>query len=291
VEGIEAHVSGIACNVAAGLAALGTPVRLTAITGTDEVGRLIRSHLATIANLEVTYIDLPESPQTVVLLGDDGDRSVLSDLKDAPSAALGDSPQLERCSAFVPVAIPANLPAVERAVSAGTPVFVDIQSVAAIDDPAKEPFCRAATVLAMSGSRVTGEPEQWLRRIGELYGTPVMVLGLGERGAMLAQDGGRQIDHVAAVTASVRSTVGAGDALWACFIDGYLRGADPLWALQRAVAAAGHKIASIGGTQGLATTTILDEMGWGTPGRKSRLPPRAREVQLQGDRPKEGGRR
>ncbi|MDP9234819.1 MAG: GNAT family N-acetyltransferase [Actinomycetota bacterium] len=266
VDGIEAHVSGIACNVAAGLAALGTPVRLTAITGTDEVGRLIRSHLATIAHLEVTYVDLPESPQTVVLLGDDAGRSVLSDLKGAPSAALGDGPELEGCSAFVPVAIPANLPALERAAGAGIPVFVDIQSVAALDDPAMEPFCRAATVLAMSGSRITGEPEQWLRRMGEHYGTRVMVLGLGQRGAMLARDGGRQIDHVPAVVGPVKSTVGAGDALWACFIDGYLRGADPLWALQRAVAAAGHKVASIGGTQGLATTAVLEQMGWGPPG-------------------------
>jgi sugar/nucleoside kinase (ribokinase family)/RimJ/RimL family protein N-acetyltransferase len=266
VDGIETHVSGIACNVAAGLAALGTPVRLTAITGTDEVGQLIRAHLATIVGLEVTYVDLPESPLTVVLLGANGGRAVLSDLKEAPSASLGDGPQLDGCSAFVPVTIPANLPAVEKALSAGVPVLADIQSVASPDDPAKEPFCRAATVLAMSGSRITGEPDRWLRRMGELYGTPLMVLGLGDRGAMLGRDAGKQIDLVPAVAAPVRSTVGAGDALWACFIDGYLRGADPLWALQRAVAAASYKVTSVGGTRGLATTQVLDEMGWGPPG-------------------------
>jgi sugar/nucleoside kinase (ribokinase family)/RimJ/RimL family protein N-acetyltransferase len=266
VDGIEAHVSGIACNVAAGLAALGTPVRLTAITGTDEVGHLIRSHLATIANLEVSYVDVPESPQTVVLLGEDGGRVVLSDLKGAPSASLGDGPDLDGCSAFVPVGIPANLPALEKAVSAGIPVLADIQSVEAVDDPAREPFCRAATVVAMSGSRITDEPEQWVRRMGELYETPLMILGLGDRGAMLGRNAGRQIDLVPAVPSPVRSTVGAGDALWACFIDGYLRGADPLWALERAGAAASYKVASMGGTRGFATSAVLDEMGWGPPG-------------------------
>jgi sugar/nucleoside kinase (ribokinase family)/RimJ/RimL family protein N-acetyltransferase len=266
VDGIEAHVSGIACNVAAGLAALDTPVRLTAITGADEVGQLVRRHLAGIRMLDVSYVDVPESPQTVVLLAPDGTRAVFSDLKDTRSVALGAAPDLEACSAFVPVAIPANVSAVRRAVQADLPVLVDVQTIETVTDPDREPFCEAATVLAMSGARIASDPADWLRRMGDRYGTPFMVLGLSDRGAMLARDAGTRIDHVPALTGPVRSTVGAGDALWACFIDGYLKGADPLWSLRRAVAAAGHKVASLGGTAGFATMAVLEEMGWGPPG-------------------------
>lgn len=265
VHGIESHVSGIAWNVAAGLSALGSPVRLTAITGTDRVGRFIRDQLSELPGVDVTYVDLPDSPQTVVLLGGDGSRAVLSDLRAAPSARIGTELDLAGCSAFVPVSIPANLPALARAEEAKTPVFVDIQSVAAVNDPDLEPFCHVAEVLAMSSANIPCSPEEWLRQMGDRYGTPVMVLGLAERGALLARDRGRRIDHVPAAAARVASTVGAGDALWACFVDGYLRSGDALWALERAVVAAAHKVASIGGAQGLITASELQSMGWAPP--------------------------
>jgi ribokinase len=150
-------------------------------------------------------------------------------------------------------------------VEAGTPVFVDIQSVAAVSDPDLEPFCHAAEVLAMSSANIPCSPVEWLRQMGDRYAPPVMVLGLADRGALLARDAGKRIDHVAAAPAQVRSTVGAGDALWACFIDGYLRSGDALWALERAVVAAAHKVATIGGAEGLITASELQSMGWAAP--------------------------
>lgn len=258
VYGAESHVAGVACNVAAGLAALGTPVRLTALAGTDAVGRLVRAELAAIPGLELSYVDLPRSPQTVVLLAPDGGRVVLSDVAGAPTTRLPDGvPDLAGCSAFVPIAVAATEPALARAAELGVRVCVDVAGMADVDEPRKAPFCAAAEVLAMSDSAIPCGPEEWLRRLGDRYGTPVIVLGMGARGALLARDAGRRLDHVPAVPGPVRSTVGAGDALWACFLDGYLRGADPLWCLRRAVVFAGHKVATVGGTQGLLSAAEL----------------------------------
>jgi acarbose 7IV-phosphotransferase len=258
VTGIESHVSGVAGNVAMALSALGMPVRLTAITGNDEVGAVIREHLAAMPGMEVVYVDRPRSPQTVVLKAAGGECVVLSDLAGAPSVDLRDALDLRGCSAFVPVAIEANIPALNQAAELAIPVFVDIQVVAAVDDPEKEQFCRAADVLAMSDTAIPCRPGEWLRRMGERYGTPVMVLGMAERGAMLARDSGRRLDHVPVVSGPVRSTVGGGDALWACFVDGYLRGGDPLRCLRRAVAFAGRKVAAQDGGPGYLSAQELD---------------------------------
>jgi sugar/nucleoside kinase (ribokinase family) len=61
------------------------------------------------------------------------------------------------------------------------------------------------------------------------------------------------------------STLGAGDALCAAFLDGYTRGLDPAAALRRAAVYASAKLAHAGGAQGLLTAGELGRLMAGRP--------------------------
>lgn len=252
--------SGVALNVATALSRLGNSVSLRAITGTDLAGAVVRRHLAGLPGVTVAYTDLPETPLTVALLPAEGDRVILRDAKGGPHAVV-DPAGLAASRALVATNIEANHPLVAAARAAGVPVLVDVQALRSVEDPHNLPFCEAAEVLGMSDAALPCDPEDWLRQVGERFPAAAVVLGRGAQGAMLATDRGRRIVSVPARAAGpVRSVVGAGDALWACFVDGYLRGLDPVHSLRRAVVFAGHKVTSVGGTRGLLTAEELDQL-------------------------------
>jgi len=60
-------------------------------------------------------------------------------------------------------------------------------------------------------------------------------------------------------TRAVFNTIGAGDALFSCFLHDYLRQGDALSALQRAVIFASYKIGAVGAADGFLSAAELDE--------------------------------
>jgi len=96
--------------------------------------------------------------------------------------------------------------------------------------------------------------------------TKIAVIGCGPDGAIGRVRG--EPNAFTAVAASPRpilSTVGAGDALFAAFLDGHLRGLDPRHALARACLYAGWKIGARGAAQGLLTAAELDALEQSAP--------------------------
>ncbi|MGW0226978.1 PfkB family carbohydrate kinase [Actinopolymorpha singaporensis] len=67
--------------------------------------------------------------------------------------------------------------------------------------------------------------------------------------------------HLPAVgTREVVSTVGAGDALFAAFLDGWTRGLEPRAALRRAAYLASWKVGAAGGAAGFLDRAGLDAL-------------------------------
>jgi ribokinase len=56
----------------------------------------------------------------------------------------------------------------------------------------------------------------------------------------------------------VVNTIGAGDALFSSFLDGFLRTKDPYQALRRAMVFASYKIGEKGAAEGFLSRTELD---------------------------------
>ena len=256
-HGVRARPAGVACNSAAAFAALGRPFRWTAVAGTDAIGAVAREFALSLPG-QVRFVDVAESPITVVLTDADGDTAMFSDPKDAVSVAF--DADLSECAALVPTNIRPNYVTVSKAENAGIPVFVDIQGARAIDDEHNAPFCAAAHAAMASHRNLDDRPEQWARALSRRWGIEIVVVGLGADGALVCTDRGRKVEHFATRPGPIASTVGAGDALWACFVDASLNGLDPPAAVRRAVDFAGLKIRTAGGAVGHPSAAELDAL-------------------------------
>jgi ribokinase len=60
-------------------------------------------------------------------------------------------------------------------------------------------------------------------------------------------------------TRTVVNSIGAGDALFSAFLDGYMRTGDPYSALKRAMVFASYKIGGKGAAHGFLSPEALDE--------------------------------
>jgi sugar/nucleoside kinase (ribokinase family) len=191
---------------------------------------------------------------------DGGDRMVVNDPGGAgggrfPYQMLDD---VRDCSYVVLPALDANRPVLAAALAAGVPVVTDVHTLADPDDVHHADFLAAATVLFCSAAESPDPPRARLRALGERFGTPLIVMGCGEHGAVLTADQGRTVTEVpTAVTRPVRCTVGAGDALLAGVIDGLLRGYAPPNAVRRATVFASHAVGEPGGATGFLSDREL----------------------------------
>ena len=256
-NGARARPAGVACHSAAAFAALGRPFSWTAVAGTDAIGAVAREFASSLPG-QVRFVDVAESPITVVLTDGNGGTAMFSDPKDAVSVAF--HADLSGCAALVPTNIRPNYATVEAATDAGIPVFVDIQGARTIDDEHNAPFCAAAHAAMASHRHLDDRPEPWAQNLSRRWGIDLVVIGLGADGALVCTDRGRRVEHIPVRPGPIASTVGAGDALWACFVDASLNGLDPLAAARRAVDFAGLKIRTAGGAVGHPTSSELDAL-------------------------------
>lgn len=263
--GIGSRPSAVGYNIARALHTLGDQVALLSIIGRDPAAALIRASLAADGIDDRSVLGLIDhTPQSVILYDAHGQRHALVDLKNVleqpyPADRFVDAARgcaalilsnIAYCRALLPVAHTLELP-----------IATDVHTLTDLDDPYNLPFLRAASVLFMSGERLPEPPEAWARRVLDRFGAQIVVIGLGERGALLARRAEDSIVHVPAVTTRpVVSTGGAGDALLAAFMHSYIAGADAEIALRKATLFSSYKIGAAASSAGFLDQATLDQM-------------------------------
>jgi len=115
--------------------------------------------------------------------------------------------------------------------------------------------------LFMSDERLPMPPEEWLRAVWSKYSTPVVVIGMGSRGALLGLRSENAMEWIpAARTRPVVNSIGAGDALFSCFLHCYTATGDARAALQRAVVFASWKIGAASAADGFLDSAGLEAL-------------------------------
>jgi sugar/nucleoside kinase (ribokinase family) len=262
---IAIGVSGTAYNVGTALWRLGNQVDLCVTIGADPVAAFVTASLPTDDRLRIIPALVPEQPVTVVLTGQPTHRMVLTDHRAArsyrhqPATA---EPIMQRSDVVVLPVGPVNTGLAEHLAGRAAPraftVACDVHAISALSGP-HEPFCAAADILFMSDERLPLPAGNWLSEVMRRWPVQLAVLGRGARGATLAIRGHRELHHVPAAPAGeIISTLGAGDALCAAFLDGHTRGLPPYQALERATAFAAAKLAAVGGAAGFLTADQLN---------------------------------
>lgn len=94
---------------------------------------------------------------------------------------------------------------------AGVPIATDVHGISNLEDAYNRDIMAVADILFMSAAHIPAAPEAWIRAVLERYGNPMIVLGMGERGALLSVKDDRRIEHFPAITTRpVVNTIGAG---------------------------------------------------------------------------------
>lgn len=243
---------GAGGNVAAWLAALGRPVRLVGRVGDDPFGREALAVLRDSGvRLDVGVDPTAPTGACVVLVGDDGERTMLPDAGANSTLAPADLPVprlREACHVHVsgytllnPGSRDAGREALAQAAAAGVPTSVDVASAAPLEavgaavftrltERVELVFCTLDEAEVLCGSR---DPATVVARLTAHH--PQVVLKLGEQGAWWSGGEGPPVRGPAAdVSQALVDTTGAGDAFAAAYLAAVVVGAPVQEALARA---------------------------------------------------------
>lgn len=263
--GVNSTVSGVGLNIAKALHTLGDNVTFASLIGDDSGGNLTRAELRTLGIADQRVLShLTATPQSVVIYEPSGRRMIFTDLKDVQETPYpfehATSP-LQACDIAVLCNINFSRAMLAEAQRLGKPIATDVHAISNLDDEYNADYMRAAHLLFMSHERLPDSPESWVRQVWQRYATPIVVIGMGAEGALLAVYRDHFIERIPAVqTRPIVNTIGAGDALFSAFVHSYAHHADPYAALKRAVVFASYKIGTAGAADGFINATMLDAL-------------------------------
>lgn len=262
--GIKSEVSGVAYNVAKALLALGNEIQITSFIGRDEEGKRILSKLEDEKiGKQFIYRELKETPVTVALYDQEGKRQIYCDLKDIQEKKVDFAtvePAIKDCDLVVLCNTNFNRSLLRQVKSMGKLIASDVHVVSDINDEYNKEFMEYADILFLSDEQLPCHAEQFIGQLKEKYAAKIIVIGLGKKGALLYQRLEDKICRLEAVqVGEVVNTIGAGDALFSCFLHYYMKGCSPVEALTKAEIFAALKIRYNGAAVGFSSEEIVEE--------------------------------
>jgi sugar/nucleoside kinase (ribokinase family) len=237
--------AGVASHVARVHRALDNDVRLCTLVGRDTAGEAIRAELARDGLDGPGVIESPSSSLGVVLVDPSGRRMGMPHLSELdrieyPFEVLRE--QAEGADLMVLTNAKFVRPLLPRAAALGVPIAVDVHLIDDLDSEYNRPWLERARVVFCSHERLS-DPRGWVAELLRRHPQcEVAGVGMGARGALAGLRDGRIVQVRAVPPARVVNTSGAGDALFATFLDGWLRHGDAGAALRDGVLHASWKV-------------------------------------------------
>jgi ribokinase len=263
--GINSMAAGVGYNITKALTTLGSQVNLLSLIGADFNGDLVKTALAR-DGLSQDYVlqQIPQTATAVILYDKQGKRQINTDLKDIQERTYPQdvfAQALAECALAVLCNINFSRPFLRLAKQAGKPVATDVHTIADLDDEYNRDFMASADILFISDEKLPCSPEEWAERVMAKYGPEIVVIGLGEKGALLAVRSANFMERFPAVyTRPVINTIGAGDALFSAFNYFYQKDHNPYEAIKKAIVFASYKIGERGAAEGFLTETQLNQL-------------------------------
>ena len=205
--------------------------------------------------IDTNYIlpTLKQTPSSVVLFDTDGKRQIYCDLKDIQESSYPfDTSLLENVDLVAACNINYNRPLLHLAKKAGKLIATDVHVLSDIHDEYNREFMDYADILFLSDENINGDYKDFIMSLENAYGNDVIVLGRGDKGALMYVKAEERFYEFPAVSVgNVVNTVGAGDALCSSFVHFYAKGLKADEALMRAQIFASYKIGFDGVTKEL----------------------------------------
>lgn len=263
--GIQSSVSGVAVNIAKAEKMLGNEVYVLSYLGKDMAGDSIIAKIDSVG-IDTQYIkrELQKSPSSIILFDDEGRRKIYCDLTDIQEKMYNASDAeeiIDKCDIAVLCNINFNRELLKVAGKKGKIIATDVHVLNDINDNYNKDFLEAADILFLSDEGIPYNQKEFILNLKDTYNSKVIVLGRGNKGAMMYVREDNSIYDMKAVTVgNVVNTVGAGDALFSAFINYYAKGFTPLEALKRAEIFASNKIGFNGASIGFIDEEAVEEL-------------------------------
>lgn len=259
--GVSHSVSGVGYNVAKALTALGDKVDLFSIFGNDDYSSVIYSELKRdkINYKSAMKDESFKTPESIVLIDKSGNRKIYCDLKNLQDRAVfNESVNLLNYSVLVITNINYNRNILKTAKESGVLIASDVHVLTDLDDNYNHDFMANSDILFLSNEGVIGYEGEFIKSLYNKYHNKIIVIGCGDEGALAyVGDDDKYYYEPAIAPYGVVNTVGAGDALFSCFIHFYDKFKDVQLSLKAAVLFAGIKISVSGGGNGFVSETEL----------------------------------
>jgi len=262
---INTTVAGVGFNISKALATLGNQVQLLSIIGSDFYSDIIRQTYNQLGLSEVGILSLDEkTAQSIVLYDSQGNRQIYTDLKDIQDQTYP-AQTFEEKSAGCDICVLSNInfsrPLLPLAKARNIPIACDVHAIRDLEDAYNRDFIQYADILFCSHENLAFAPQELIRQLWSRFQTPLCVIGLGAEGALLGIRQQQKLEHFPIVsTRPIVNTIGAGDALFSAFLDGFLQGLSPQKSLERAMLFASYKIGARGAAEGFLTQIELDDL-------------------------------
>ena len=151
-------------------------------------------------------------------------------------------------------------PFAKAAAEHGKPIAVNIRSYNPEKEKYNTDFLEPAKVLYFSDDTLSEDPYVFIDRMASTYGTEIIILGQGSEGLILFDKTKDIRAHYKTVkTNEVVNTIGAGNALFACFLHYYMETGDSVNAIKNALLFASYKIGYMGTSNGFMTVDQLEQ--------------------------------
>ncbi len=260
--GIGNTSSGVGLNVATALKTLGAEVYFCSFVGADLIGQLTQNHLES-AGIKLYLETMPEHPHSIIMVDKNGQRSIHADFKDIQERTMPQT-HLEEAMQKAQAAVICNInfarPALALALTQGIPIYTDLHAISHLENPYDQDFLEAAGTVFFSGERLQNPEQTALLAMQRFANITTIVVGMGASGALLLERGKPTHLEPAIANPNLKSTIGAGDALFSSFVYFHQKLGDARQAVARAVCFASYKLGEVGGAKGFLTESQLEQL-------------------------------
>lgn len=263
-DSIYTAMGGDAYNESLALKWLGDDVTFMSIVGRNQDLGLINPPDRRIT-LSTDYIipQMQETPAEVVLYDKQRKQQIFEDIKDLRENVYDMNvvtPIAGACDMMVLANANFCRPFAKTAAELGKPIAVNIRSYNPEKEKYNTDFLEPAKVLYFSDDTLSEDPYDFIDRMASTYGTEIIILGQGSEGLILFDKTKDIKAHYKTVkTNEVVNTIGAGNALFACFLHFYMETGDSVNAIKNALLFASYKIGYMGTSNGFMTVDQLEQ--------------------------------
>ena len=261
---IHTGIGGDAYNEAIALKWLGDEVDFFTLIGKYDSPKIVNPPSSEV-HLGTDYI-LPKAnatPAAVIFYDKERNQQIFEDIKNLREVKY-DLSLFKQALPGADLVVLANAnfckPMLHAAMEAGKKIAVNIRNFKYRTETYNEEFLEAADILYLSDDNIDDDPYDFCKYIVEKYKTEILIYGMGAAGVLLYSN---KLDtyvlYKPVKTNEIVNTVGAGNALFSCFLHYYNQTGDSTFSIRNALLFASYKIGFIGTSIGFMTEKQIED--------------------------------